>query len=116
MENSKDFKDALDQTRRFVISYAERSGYRLNPDAEHVEGLVEEMTRNKLEFGARYCPCMTKRITGDKKADMKRICPCIWHKEDIEKFHICYCGLYVGPQFDPEKHKGVPPSESKKYD
>jgi ferredoxin-thioredoxin reductase catalytic chain len=109
-------EEAVKESWRIVENYAEKKGYRLNPDSEHVKGLIEEMARNHVEFGARYCPCMTKRITGDKRKDAKRICPCIWHKEDIEKFRICYCGLFVALEFDPSKHKGVPPSEWGKYD
>lgn len=81
-----DFEEAVNKARRLAKKYSEKRGYRLNPDSDKVKDLIEEMVENLLEFGARYCPCMTKRLTGDKKADGKRICPCVWHKEDIAQF------------------------------
>ncbi len=111
-----EFEEAVEQIFRTVKKYSEKRGYCLNPDPDKVKDLFEEMARNLLEFGARYCPCMTKRLTGDKKVDGKRICPCVWHKEDIEQFEICYCGLFVSPEYDPEKNQGIPPSECKKYE
>ncbi len=111
-----EFEDAVQQAFRLAKKYSEKRGYRLNPDSERLKDLIEEMAQNHIEFGARYCPCMTKRLTGNKKADAKRICPCIWHKEDIEQFDICYCGLFVSQEFRPEKNQGIPPSECKKYD
>ncbi len=111
-----DVEEVMDQTFRLAKKYSKKRGYRLNPDSGKVKDLIEEMAENLLEFGARYCPCMTKRITGDKKADAKRICPCVWNKEDIARFETCYCGLFVSENFDPEKNQGIPPSECRKYD
>jgi len=111
-----DLEEAMAQALRLARTYSEKRGYCLNPDLEKVNDLIKEMAENLLEFGARYCPCMTKRLTGDKKADAKRICPCTWHKEDIERFGTCYCGLFVSQEFDPGKNKGIPPQECRKYD
>jgi len=111
-----EYQKALNKAQTLTEKYGERSEYALNPDAERVQGLLEEMARNKVEFGAMYCPCMTKRLTGVKQVDAKRICPCKWHKEDIEQFGVCYCGLYVKSGFDESKDKGVPPSVWSKYD
>ncbi len=110
-----EFEEAVNQTIRLAKKYSEKHGYGLNPDTDKVKDLIEEMAENLLEFGARYCPCMTKRLTGDKKADAKRICPCVWHKEDIAQFGTCYCGLFVSADFDPAKNQGIPPSECRKY-
>lgn len=109
-------EEVFQQIWRLANKYSEKRGYRLNPDPERVKELIEETAQNYVEFGARYCPCMTKRLTGDKKADARRICPCIWHKEDIRQFGTCYCGLFVTPEFDSSKNQGVPPSEWKKYE
>lgn len=111
-----DFEEAVNKSKSLAEKYSEKLGYRLNPDSEKVKDLIEEMAENLLEFGARYCPCMTKRLTGNKKVDRKRICPCVWHKEDIERFETCYCGLFVSENFDPETNQGVPPLECKKYE
>ena len=47
----------------------------------------------KLEkFGKRYCPC--RIVTGDEKEDRKIVCPCIYHKEEVERDGSCHCELF----------------------
>ena len=67
-----EFENALRKARQLAKKYVQsKPGYRLHPNEEQVEGLLREMALNHVEFGARYCPCMTKRITGDKEVDAK---------------------------------------------
>jgi len=73
--------------------YAEKNGFRLNPDREAVERIVKGLLENEKKYGFRYCPC--RRISGDSKEDSKKICPCFWHREEIEKDNHCLCGLFV---------------------
>ncbi len=73
--------------------YAEKAGYKLNPEVEIVETIVVGLAKNKLKHGCAYCPCMI--VTGDPNEDKKIICPCRVHKEDIEKRGKCHCGLFV---------------------
>ncbi|RJP70181.1 MAG: ferredoxin:thioredoxin reductase [Candidatus Abyssobacteria bacterium SURF_17] len=73
--------------------YAQRAGYRLNPDAEVVDTITSGLAKNKFKYGRAYCPCFF--ISGDPEEDRKLICPCQYHREDIEKTGKCHCGLFV---------------------
>jgi len=73
--------------------HANNNGFRLNPDKETVRRIAEGILRNKELHGNHYCPC--RRVTGDKNEDKKIICPCIYHKEEVESNGRCMCGLFV---------------------
>ena len=73
-------------------AYAEEHGFKLNPDREAVERLIKGILENEKKYGFRYCPC--RRVTGDPERDKAKICPCQWHKEEIEKDGHCFCGLF----------------------
>jgi len=73
--------------------YAKENGLVLNPDREVVKRLARGLLENEKKYGERYCPC--RRISGDKEEDKAKICPCQWHKEEIEKQGHCLCGLFV---------------------
>jgi len=73
--------------------YAKENGLVLNPNKEVVKRLVRGLLENEKKYGERYCPC--RRISGDKEEDKAKICPCQWHKEEIEKQGHCLCGLFV---------------------
>ncbi len=72
--------------------YAENHGYRLNPDSKAVDRIVAGLLKNEEVHGERYCPC--RRVMGDKTEDKKIVCPCIYHKEEIENDGKCMCGLF----------------------
>ncbi len=73
--------------------YAESQGFKIKPDKKMVDFVIIGLLNNEREFGYRYCPC--RAITGDKEQDRKIICPCVHHREDIERMGRCHCGLFV---------------------
>lgn len=73
--------------------YARENGFSLNPDREAVERIVKGLLEREKKFGARYCPC--RRITQNQEEDKKIICPCAFHRQEIEKDGHCLCGLFV---------------------
>ncbi len=73
--------------------YAKENGFILNPNIKVVERIVKILLEREKNLGVRYCPC--RRVTGNKEEDKKIICPCIYHKEEIEKDGRCHCGLFV---------------------
>ncbi|XOB41549.1 MAG: thioredoxin [Candidatus Nealsonbacteria bacterium] len=73
--------------------YAQKNGFKLNPDKGIVERLVKGLLENEKKYGARYCPC--RRITGNPEDDKGKICPCYWHQEELERDGHCFCGLFV---------------------
>lgn len=73
--------------------YAQKNGFKLNPDKGIVERLVKGLLENEKKYGARYCPC--RRITGNSEDDKGKICPCYWRQEELERDGHCFCGLFV---------------------
>ena len=83
------FKKALE-------TFTEKNEFKVNPNKERVELLLEGMFNNEKNHGLRYCPC--RLITKEREEDLKLICPCNFlihetyqNKEDGE----CWCGLFV---------------------
>lgn len=72
--------------------YAKENGFKLNPNRKVVETIIKGLLINEKKYGARYCPC--RRVSGDPKKDKSKICPCKWHKVEIEKKGRCLCGLF----------------------
>lgn len=91
------YQKFIDQFRQMAITFAEKnkSYLKLNPDTEKVEALLDGLARNRIEFGKGYCPCMIQRISKDELQNRMRICPCAFHREDIEKDGMCECGMFV---------------------
>lgn len=73
--------------------YAEKNGFKLNPNQEVVKRLIKGILENEKKFGQKYCPC--RRITGNPEEDKPKICPCQWNREEIERDGHCFCGLFV---------------------
>jgi len=73
--------------------YSKKNGFKLNPDKKIVEGVIKGLLAREEKFGERYCPC--RRVTGNKEEDKKLICPCCWHKKEIEEQGHCHCNLFV---------------------
>jgi len=73
--------------------YADGNGFRLNPDSKTVERIVNGIFMNEEKHGEKYCPC--RRVAGNKKEDAQKICPCVWHKDEIAKDGHCFCKLFV---------------------
>ncbi len=67
--------------------YAQKNNFKLK-NKKVVKGLLN----NEKKYGKRYCPC--RRITGDEKEDQKNVCPCVFHKKEIEKDGHCFCQLF----------------------
>lgn len=87
-----EFKQFIPKTWEFVEKYASRAGYKLNEDQEILTAVVEGLSRNKALHGKQYCPC--RMLSGDPEEDRAKICPCKWHKEEIDKDGMCHCQLY----------------------
>jgi len=72
--------------------YASKAGYRLNPDKESLDYVLDGLAVKQEKFGRRYCPC--RIVTGNVEEDRKIVCPCIYHKEEVERDGNCHCGLF----------------------
>jgi len=85
--------DKIEKVIRKYEEYAKKNRFRLNPNRKVVEGVIKSLLEREKKFGARYCPC--RRITGNPEEDKKIICPCAYHRLEIEKDGHCLCGLFV---------------------
>lgn len=85
-------RDEKERIRAFAESYARKKGYRLNPDPEELDLVLEGLLANKRTWGRQYCPC--RPVTGDPEEDRPKICPCKWHEEEIARDGHCHCRLF----------------------
>ncbi|MFC1512694.1 ferredoxin-thioredoxin reductase catalytic domain-containing protein, partial [bacterium] len=60
---------------------------------EMVECVIRGLAMNRIMHGFQYCPC--RILENDKQKDQPKICPCKWHKEEIERDGTCQCRLFV---------------------
>ena len=91
---SEEFKAELAKTHVFTDKVLTQFGFVYNPDAEVNESVQFGLTRNKLIYGKRYCPCFF--VTGNKEED--RICPCKPAlEEEIPGDGKCHCGIFCTP-------------------
>ncbi len=85
--------------RELVEDYVVNSPYKLNPNSTPVDKMIKSLAKKKLKQGFFYCPC--RMLSDNKEVDAKIICPCEYHKEEIEKDGICSCDLFVSPSYKP---------------
>ena len=82
----------IEEIKKQMQEYAEANGLKLNPDEQVVIGLIKGLLANEKKYGAMYCPCRV--VTGNPEEDKDKICPCKWHKEEIEQMGHCHCGMF----------------------
>jgi len=95
--NAAALDEAQELVRARIERYLRRSPYRLFPDEVVVESLITRLARNLLAHGRQYCPC--RRVTGDRDADRRNICPCRTHHDEIARDGHCECRLFVSQEF-----------------
>lgn len=82
------------QMQHFAEKVALAKGWKLNPDKQVRNLLIEGLAKNKLEHKYPYCPCKREHIP-------QNICPCretldyLGAEKRIRKEGCCYCGLFV---------------------
>jgi len=70
--------------------------FRVNPDRERVDLLLEGMFNNEGNHGLKYCPC--RMIEKDFEKDLALICPCNFLNHDTYQDREdgeCWCGLFI---------------------
>jgi ferredoxin-thioredoxin reductase catalytic chain len=90
-------KKDRDEVLRFVTMVANKQGWKLHPDREFLDMLVEGLMINYNRYGYFSCPC--RDADGERDRDRDIICPCEYCRPDQEEYGHCYCGLYVIPEF-----------------
>ncbi len=88
-----------ERLHKMVRRWPEVSGYRLQPDPDVVEGIVQALVRSTMMHGLGYCPC--RDLTGDPEVDRANVCPCVHHHRELKEQGYCKCQLFVGEHYDP---------------
>ncbi|MCK4651109.1 hypothetical protein KAT08_02940 [Candidatus Babeliales bacterium] len=88
-KEKKEFEGLL----KIYQNHAKKNGFRLNPNKKIKETLIIQLIKRENKFGKKYCPC--RRISGNEIIDKKNICPCIYHKKEIEEQGHCHCFLFI---------------------
>jgi len=85
-----------DHFRQAIEEFAEKNEFKVNPNTEKVNMLIDGVFSCDENHGMKYCPC--RLIAKDFDEDLMLVCPCNFlihetynDKEDGE----CWCGLFV---------------------
>ncbi len=98
--NTEEFQAELKKTVDFTDKVIKQFGFVYNPDIEITQSIQFGLTRNKLIYDKRYCPCFF--VTGNKEED--RVCPCKPAIEnEIPSEGLCHCGIFCTPEFAAAK-------------
>ncbi|WP_298753409.1 ferredoxin-thioredoxin reductase catalytic domain-containing protein [uncultured Arcobacter sp.] len=100
--NSDEFQTTFELTKQFTDKVCEEHGFVYNPEDDVNESIQMGLTRNKLIYDNRYCPCFM--VIGEtqeekNKAD-NRLCPCTpaLEKEIPTQGH-CHCGIFCTKEY-----------------
>ncbi len=102
--DSKEFKDEIKKTEKFVNKVCESRGWVLGPNKDVNEGVIMGLARHKLLYSKRFCPCFMVEPDPDKEGKYKssdgRICPCKPAIEnEIPQDGICHCQIFCTPEY-----------------
>lgn len=100
--NSDEFQTELEVTKQFTQKVCDQFGFVYNPEDDVNESVQQGLTRNKLIYGKRFCPCFM--VVGETKEERKnadnRICPCKPAlEEEIPNDGKCRCGIFCTPEY-----------------
>lgn len=100
--NSPEFIAEYEKTASFTDKVCKQFNFVYNPEAEINDSVKLGLTRNKLIYGKRYCPCfmVIGQTDEERKAADNRICPCKPAlEEEIPNDGHCHCGIFCTPEF-----------------
>jgi len=102
---SEEFQTQLELTKKFTDEVCEKHGFVYNPEADVNESIQSGLTRNKLIYDRRYCPCfmVIGQTQEEKDKSDNRLCPCTpaLEKEIPSQGH-CHCGIFCTPEYAKE--------------
>ena len=108
--NSDEFQLELELTKQFTDKVLEEHNLVYNPDSEVNESIQMGLTRNKLIYGKRFCPCFM--VIGNTPAEQEnsenRLCPCKPAlTNEIPSKGLCHCGIFCTEQKANEIKKQI---------
>ncbi len=87
----KEIPDHHGAVEKWIHAYAKKHGFAVKE--ESVGRVAQGLLMNLKKHGAMYCPC--RIVTGKKDIDEKSVCPCAYHKREIEEDGECHCMLFT---------------------
>jgi rhodanese-related sulfurtransferase/ferredoxin-thioredoxin reductase catalytic subunit len=99
--NSPEFQAELEKTIKFTDKVVNQFNWAYNPHAEINEGVQLGLTRNKMMYNKRFCPCyMVEEVDGVFKSADNRLCPCTTAIEkEIPEEGVCHCQIFCTPEY-----------------
>lgn len=101
---STEFKAEYKKTEEFTDKVISQFNLSYNPDSEINQSVMFGLTRNKLIYNKRYCPCFFVQCDDDGKPTKdNRICPCKPALEsEIPTDGKCHCGIFCSIEYAKE--------------
>ncbi|NCB55814.1 MAG: sulfurtransferase, partial [Epsilonproteobacteria bacterium] len=99
--NSAEFMAEFERTQAFSDKVCQQFSLTYTPLHDVKESIQQGLTRNKLIYGKRYCPCFM--VIGNTKEEREkagnRLCPCTPAlNEEIPQNGACHCTLFCTPE------------------
>jgi ferredoxin-thioredoxin reductase catalytic subunit len=89
----KETEKKIEELKQKSKEYAKKAGIKINPDEKIIAGIIKGLLNNEEKHGGLYCPC--RIVSGNKLKDKEIICPCVFHRGEIELQGFCHCRLFV---------------------
>lgn len=83
----------LADVRLFAEKVAAHHEWKLNPDDDFRESVLQGLLVNHNRYGFYQCPCRDSH--GDQVRDKDIQCPCDYCPPDLEEFDRCFCCLFM---------------------
>lgn len=104
--NSQEFINELALTQSFTDRVCNEYNLVNNLDEDINDSIRQGLTRNKMIYGRRFCPCFMVIGNTQEEQDKEdnRLCPCTPALEvEIPKNGHCHCGIFCTPEFIEKK-------------
>ncbi len=99
---SEEFQVQLELTKQFTDKVCEEHGFVYNPEMDVNESIQMGLTRNKLIYNQRFCPCfmVVGETAEQREKEDNRLCPCTpaLTKEIPTQGH-CHCAIFCTPEY-----------------
>jgi len=88
-----------EELRKAWENFTQNNDFKLNPDKNHVDFVINGVLENERKCGLKFCPCRLRDRTREK--DLELICPCnfkiheTWMNPRKGMIPMCWCGLFV---------------------
>ncbi len=100
VKKEENLAKAQQEVRHRLERWLKGTSYRFNPDTSTVDTIIKGLALRKQKYGEELCPCRV--VAQDAQENKKIVCPCIYHEEEINQHGVCFCGLFVGPNYKPD--------------